>query len=62
MHGCVKCSLGPELYSSIVELCSHIAAILTTVMKAVNSQKNLELMPALARLPATRKVSMIIPV
>ena len=30
-----KISPAPELYSSLVELCSHIAAILTTVMKAV---------------------------
>ena len=39
MHGWVKFSPAPELYSSLVELCSHIAAILTTVMKAVNSRK-----------------------
>ena len=41
MHGWVKFSQTPELYSLLVELCSHIAAILATVMKAVNSRKKI---------------------
>ena len=39
MHGWVKFSQTPELYSLLIELCSHIAAILATVMKAVNSRR-----------------------
>ena len=37
MHDWVKFSQTPELYSLLVQLCSHIAAILATVLKAVNS-------------------------
>ena len=56
MHGWVKFSPAPELYSSLVELCSHITAILTTVMKAVNSrEKNLELMSALHEVASCKK-------
>ena len=39
MHGWVKFSQTPELYSLLIELCSHIAAILATVMKEVNSRR-----------------------
>ena len=56
MHGWVKFSQTPELYSLLIELCSHIAAILATVMKAVNSRKkNLELMPALREVASCKK-------
>ena len=56
MHGWVKFSQTPELYSLLIELCSHIAAILATVMKAVNSRKKyLELMPALCEVASCKK-------
>ena len=55
MHGWIKFSQAPELYSLLVELCSHTAAILATVMKAVNSRKNLELMPAIREVVSCKK-------